>query len=78
MNSSITYYAVKPITGGTATAVLRFYDNQGKIPERYTHDTGWIEDQELFLELASGNLGPTDIISESDAQEVINQINRKA
>lgn len=77
MVSNFTYYSIASLQDGRPIAVFRFSPDQTKLPERYTFDSGWIEDKALILKLMSGDLSSADIIDEDSALRVIENLNKK-
>jgi hypothetical protein len=75
--NSIRYFPCVPANSDAATTVFRFFDEEGKSPERYTVESGWVEDDRLFLLFMNGEITDDDEISEDDAMKILKALELK-
>ena len=73
MVNKIRYFPGIPISRKEPTTIYRFFDEAGKSPERYTN-SGWVEDNSLFLLFMNGELTDDDEIAEKEAREAISRL----
>lgn len=69
------YFPCIPIGRKEPTTIYKFFDEKGKSPERYS-DSGWVEDDSLFLLFMSGELIDEDEISAQEARKIIRRLNK--
>ena len=74
--NKIRYFPCIPISRKEPTTIYRFFDEKGKSPERYLN-SGWVEDDSLFLLFMNGELTDEDEISEKEAWEAISRLENK-
>jgi len=70
----IKYFPCMPMSRDKPTTVYKFYETGDRPPERYKVGAGWIEDKELYLLVASGELADEDEISEQEALRIIEEL----
>jgi len=71
---SIKYFPCIPISRTKPTSVYKFYETEDRPPERYKVGVGWVEDKDLYLLIAKGELTDEDEISEDEALQIIEEL----
>jgi hypothetical protein len=75
--NDIKYFPCVPSNSKTATTVYRFFNEESKSPERYTVESGWVEDDRLFLLIMNGEITDEEEITEDEAMEILTQLKLK-
>jgi len=74
LKANRTYYSYNSVRDGSLLAVFRVHDDESKLPERYAVGFGWVDCQAVFYQLATGDLGPGDVIGEEEALALIREL----
>lgn len=67
----ITYYAGVFPGRPKPTTVFRFYNDDSKLPERYSTLKGWVEDRDLLLMKMKGEITEATKIDAHTADEIV-------
>lgn len=65
------YYVRRRLDTGAPTVVYRFFADENKTPEAFSKQYGWRPDEDLWLQLMSGDLTSSDQISEEEASALV-------